>query len=270
MSSVAVSALHLYPLKSAGGINRNLLPLDARGPVADRRWMLVDGRGRFITMRKFPKMIQIDIGLHDGTLVVNAPGMSELQIPTPSFAQQQGLTKKSVIIWHDEVAAVDIGEAAAGWFSAYLGVSCYLVYMPDDTQRQVDLAFANVGTTVGFADGFPLLLISEASLADLNQRLPSGIPMSRFRPNIVVSGCEAFAEDDWREIRIGELTLSVVKPCSRCIMPSIDAATASKSSEPMATLKTYRQQDGEVFFGQNLVHQGPGSVEVGAKVEVLK
>jgi uncharacterized protein YcbX len=142
--------------------------------------------------------------------------------------------------------------------------------MPDDSVRPVDPDYAGPGHRVGFADGFPFLLISEASLDDLNARLAHPLPMARFRPNLVVGGCEAFAEDRWRRIRIGDLVLDLVKPCSRCIIPTIDIATGERDAEPLRTLMTYRRHDNRILFGQNLVHRGTGLLRRGMSVEVIE
>jgi uncharacterized protein len=142
--------------------------------------------------------------------------------------------------------------------------------MPDDSVRPVDPDYAGPGHRVGFADGFPFLLISEASLDELNGRLTQPVPMARFRPNLVVAGCEAFAEDGWRRIRIGGLAFDLVKPCSRCIIPTIDIATGQRDAEPLRTLMGYRKRDNRILFGQNLVHDGVGLLRRGMPVQVLE
>jgi uncharacterized protein YcbX len=143
------------------------------------------------------------------------------------------------------------------------------VHFPDDSRRAVDPDYAAPADQVGFADGFPFLLISQASLDDLNARLDQPVPMLRFRPNLVVSGCGPYAEDGWKRIRIGDIEFRVAKPCSRCIIPTIDFATGERAREPLQTLMTYRKRDNKVYFGQNLLHDAGGRLEVGTQVEVL-
>ena len=164
---------------------------------------------------------------------------------------------------------LDAGEEVAQWFSEHLGQSCRLVYQGGDGRRGVDRQFSPAGTQVSLADGFPLLLISQASLDDLNRRLDRPVGMDRFRPNLVVSGCEPHAEDQWRQIRIGEMCFDLVKPCARCVIPSIDQDTAQRDSPINRVLASYRRRDGQIFFGQNLLHQQQGALELGMPVEVL-
>lgn len=174
-----------------------------------------------------------------------------------------------VQVWNDRCPAQLCGDSADAWLSDFLDRPCRLVHMADETVRQVDLKYAALGDRTAFADGFPLLLISQASLDDLNSRLTDSVPMIRFRPNLVVSGCEPYAEDHWRKIRIGELTLRVVKPCSRCKITTVDPGSGETGSEPLKTLSGYRREGNRVFFGQNLVHEGTGELALDMPVEVL-
>jgi uncharacterized protein YcbX len=175
-----------------------------------------------------------------------------------------------VRVWEDECEAVAPDPAADAWLSDFLGQPCRLVRMPDDIRRPVDASYGAPTDQVGFADGFPLLLISQASLDHLNARLATPLPMVRFRPNLVVAGTAPHEEDSWRRIRIGDCTLRVAKPCSRCIIPTIDPTTAQRSSEPLRTLMGYRRRDNKIFFGQNLLHDGPAELAEGMRVEVLE
>jgi uncharacterized protein YcbX len=226
--------------------------------------MLIDTQGRFITQRKYARMTLLDIREGDDHWQVSAPGQPLLMLPK-TLADGESV---QVRVWNDHCTDLMAGVAYDQWFSAYLGVDCRLVYMPDSTQRLVDAQYAQQQEIVSFADGFPLLLISEASLQDLNSRLNEPVPMQRFRPNIVVSGCDAFAEDAWREIRIGEARLNVVKPCSRCVMTTVDTQTAERGEEPLKTLKTYRERNGEVFFGQNVLPQAGVTIALNDQVEI--
>lgn len=168
-----------------------------------------------------------------------------------------------VEVWGDRCLAWSMGNDARIWFSTMLGTPCELVYMPDESDRPTDHGAFGRENQVSFADSYPFLLISEASLADLNQRLDTPIPMNRFRPNLVVSGCDAFSEDHWTEIRIGNVPFQVAKSCSRCTIPTVDQATGKRSPEPLKTLATYRHWDGQIWFGQNLIHHTLGTLNVG-------
>jgi uncharacterized protein YcbX len=241
------------------------MKLDHFGPELDRRWMLVDDNGRFISQREQATMALISITLKDGGINVTVPGQGALFISRESSTQGDTC---QVSVWSDTVAAIDGGDSAADYFSRFLNKSCRLVFMPEQVKRQVDTNYASNGELVSFADGFPLLLISEASLNDLNRQLTKPVDMRRFRPNIVVKGCEAFAEDHWKSITMGDLQLDIVKPCSRCVIPSIDPDTASKDSEVLKALARTRRinsanNDHAVYFGQNVLHRQQGVISVG-------
>jgi len=258
---MVVSQLFIYPLKSARGIELERIELDRHGPVFDRQWMVVTPQGKFVTQRQLPKMCLIETRLIDGCLGLGAPGM-------PSILVSGSGKQSGVIVWKDSVQAVDCGDAAADWLSTYLGRSCRLVKMPTGSRRLVDQDYAHSGETVRFADGFPLLIVSQASLDDFNSKLEHSIGMERFRPNIVIDGCRPFAEDEWRELTIGELILSIVKPCSRCIIPSIDPLTGEKQMVVNEALFTHRRRDHKAFFGQNALLRNTGRIDVGEQVVV--
>jgi hypothetical protein len=188
----------------------------------------------------------------------------------PLVVKYPNTNKCYVTVWDDKCQAFDAGEDAAAWLSRYLLTKCRLVYFPDNEFRQVDLNYANKGEKTAFSDGFPLLLISQASLDDLNSRLVLHVAMNRFRPNIVVNGCLPFAEDLWKIIRIGNVTYRLVKPCSRCVIPSINIETAEREEEPIKTLAHYRKRDNKIFFGQNVIADVTGDIKVGMKVEVIE
>jgi len=262
----SVSSLHVYPIKSCRGLDLKSVRLDALGPLYDRRFMLVDEDGRFLTQRELPRMALIEPRLGPTSLQVGAPGMPMLKVAMPS----RDAPRIEVQVWRDRGEVADAGGHAAAWFSEFLARPCRLAHMPDDGGRPVDPSYARAPARVGFADGFPLLLLTEASLDDLNGRMPQRLPMNRFRPNLVVSGTEPYAEDTWKRIRVGEVVLDIVKPCSRCTITTVDQVRGLAGKEPLATLATYRQRDNGVFFGQNCIHQGPGSIRIGDGVEVLE
>jgi uncharacterized protein YcbX len=255
--------LYVYPIKSCAGIPLQESELVATGLRHDRRWMLVDETGQFMSQRAHPRMALISVRLSGGRLIVAAPGMPDLEVPL-----RQAATKRlDVSVWGDACRAAPVGEEADRWFGQFLRFPCRLVYKPDDDLRLVDSTYAKSGDQVGFADACPFLLISEASLDDLNRRLEDPLPMNRFRPNFVVKGCDPYAEDAWGRLRIGNVNFRVAEGCPRCAITTIDQRTGARGKEPLRTLATYRKSDGEVFFGRNLIHDAPGTVRVGDPVE---
>ena len=259
-----VSQLAIYPVKSMRQIALGNAVIDMGGLKNDRRWMVVDTEGRMITQRQQSKLCLIQPELLDDGLCLHANGTSDLTITIPD-----GNKTQDVVVWGDSCRAHDAGAAAGQWLTEFLGVACSLVYFPDSEVRTVDQTFAQEDDRTAFSDGFPVLLISQASLDDLNRRLVSPLPMARFRPNIVISGCEPYAEDDWKHLKVGDVTLRIVKPCSRCVIPSIDIETAERTGEPTKTLSQYRRKDNKIYFGQNGILDGCGLVEVGMSVEII-
>lgn len=264
MASVQVSGLTIYPVKSLAAVTLARAQVEPLGLAHDRRWMVVDEAGQFLTQRRLARMCLIGAQLQAAGLWLTAPGMADLSVARPSE-----LAVCEVQVWDDRVHGLDAGDEAAAWLAEFLGQACRLVYFDERRERVVDQQYARPGDRTAFSDGFPLLLISQASLDDLNSRLAEPLPMSRFRPNLVVSGCEPFAEDGWRRLRIGDVELRVVKPCSRCIIPNIDPATADKGVEPARTLATFRKRGNHVYFGQNVIADGEGEIAVGMPVAIL-
>ena len=265
MTKLIVSNLSIYPVKSCREIKQNSGWVEAFGLRNDRRWMVVDEEGVMLTQRKIAKMCLIQPEITETGLLLNAPAMNNIYIEYPH------VNKKIIVkVWADQCQAYDAGDEVAGWLSEFLSTECRLVYFPEDEFRQVDPDYANEGDKTAFSDGFPLLLISQGSLDDLNHRLSTPITMSRFRPNIVIKGCQPFAEDSWKKIRIAEITFRIVKPCSRCVIPSINIETAEKEDEPLKTLVNYRKRDNKIFFGQNVIADSTGKIEVGLPVEIIE
>lgn len=264
MTELKVSELAIYPVKSLARISLHSASVQRFGLAHDRRWMLVDAGGKFLTQRQLARMCLIQPELQGDVLSLRAEGMPELVVPGPV-----GQPTRRVIVWDDQCNALDCGDESAAWLSRFLAIDCRLVYFPDEEVRAVDPRYARPGDRTAFSDGFPLLLISQASLDDLNSRLDTPVSMARFRPNLVVQGCDAFAEDDWKEILIGGLRFRVVKPCSRCIIPGIDPATGERGLEPLRTLAGYRKREDKIFFGQNVIADGQGEIRVGMPVELM-
>ncbi len=260
-----VSQLVIYPIKSCRGVEIDRATVGTTGFELDRRWMLIGDDGRFLSQREHHQLAVVRVQIDEDRLRLEAPGLASLEV---GFEGDVGPASR-VRVWDDECNAIDEGEDAARWFSRHLGCSSRLVRMASDDARPLGSSMAQPGDHVSFADGFPFLLLSAASLDGLNRRLTLPVPMDRFRPNIVVDGCEPHAEDGWTRIRIGEVEFRVAKPCARCVVTTVDQATGERKREPLRTLSTYRTVDGQVLFGQNLVHEGCGVVRVGDEVGVL-
>jgi len=266
-----LSSIHVYPLKSASGIAPDAADVERRGLAGDRRWMLVDGDGTFLSQRSHPRLALIGVTATAEGLRLTAPARPPLDVPRPEAvapAQMQRVT-----VWGDDVDAVAAADAAHAWCSAFLETDVRLVYMPESSRRAVDADYAvQNDDVVSFADGYPLLLTTTASLADLNDRLDAPLPMDRFRPNVVIGGTDAWAEDAWRRLRIGEVTFQSVKPCSRCAVTTTDQQTAARGTEPLTTLATFRRDAdaGKVYFGWNLIPETAGRLRTGDPVEVLE
>lgn len=263
---VTLTQLSVYPVKSCRGLSLGTATLDRWGLQHDRNWMVVDAENRFVSQRTEPRLALVEPALGPEWMTLRAPDMPALELPVAGRAGPE----RTVGIWEDSCRALDQGDAAAEWFSRYLGKPMRLVRVGASYERAVSKLRYPSGAEVSFADGFPLLLLSVASLAALNARLAIPLPMNRFRPNLVVDGCPAFAEDSWTRLRIGEARFQVVDACKRCVTTTVDQATGTAGKEPLATLATFRRHpDGSVIFGSNVVHDGVGTLRVGDGVEVL-
>lgn len=264
----SISALYIYPVKSLGGIEVESALLSDRGFQYDRRFMLVDDSGRFLSQREYPHMALLQATLDAGSLFVfskNNPA-DRVNIPLDP-APNISLT---VTVWDDTMPALLVDLKLDAWFSARLGIPCRLVYMPDSTHREVDPRYAANREITSFSDAYPLLLIGQASLDDLNTRLEQPVPMNRFRPNIVVTGWEPYEEDEIREFSVNGIDFKAVKPCARCVLTTINQETAEKGKDPLKTLAGYRTVNKKVLFGQNLLYNGNGYLQKGMELHFLR
>jgi uncharacterized protein len=273
--SIRLSALHIYPIKSARGLSLPEAELTGRGLAHDRRFMLVDAEGLFLTQRQLPAMARLVPALQlpaagatqrQATLRVTFDALAPLEVPlTPTSG-----TPCEVRVFQDRVHAIDLGAEPAAFFGAALGRPARLVYMPDDSLRAVHREYAETHDIVSFADGFPYLLASETSLDALNARLSERVPMNRFRPNLVVSGAAAFAEDGWQQIRVGTVTFEVKKPCTRCAIITTDQERGERAAkDPLTALAGFHTWQGKAAFAQNLLCRATGTLRVGDEIEVL-
>lgn len=259
-----LSQIYLYPVKSLSGISVDHWPVDDKGLLYDRKWMLVDNNAKFLSQRQLPKMALINTRINDEHLILSAPGQTDLELPLQSTSGDS----LEVQIWEDKCLANRCGEKADNWLKQFLDVDCRLVYHADDDVRKVDPKFATPDDQTAFSDGFPFLVISENSLNALNQAMQQPLEMQRFRPNLVVTDCAAYAEDSWRHITINNIGFRLPKPCSRCSIPTIDPATAISGKEPLTTLNRLRKWQNKVYFGQNALHDSRGHLSIGSKIQI--
>ena len=274
-STPSVSALYIYPVKSCAGIALDQVSFGHTGPDLDRRWMLVgedDGELLGITQREMPRLSLVQPSILGGELILRAPGTSMLRIPI----EDDRPPTRTVLLRADSLHVIDEGLEAADWFGNLLDAEVRLMRLPENAARRVSPKYAPKPAWTSFTDGYPALLVSEASLADLNHRLLArgkhAIDMRRFRPNIVVSGVPAYAEDEWKHIQLGDLPFDVVKPCARCAITTVEPGRGEvlDPTEPLATLATYRRwPDGKVMFAQNVIHRAQGVLRVGDPLAVV-
>lgn len=262
---ITLTGIHVYPIKSCGGISLESCEVDAFGLRDDRRWMVATPRGELISQRECPSLAMVRVTITAAHLRVAAPDMPDLVLARSPL----GGRPVSVLVWQDRVSAVLPDHRADDWFSRVAGQECVLAYMPENVERPLDPVYARDGGRTAFSDGFPFLLLGEASLADLNARLVTPLPMNRFRPNLVVAGSTPFAEDEWSRFSIAGIPMRGVKLCARCVVTTTDQATGQRAGdEPLRTLASFRRRDRGVMFGQNVVHYGTGVLRVGDPVRI--
>lgn len=275
MAEPVLRSVHIHPLKAARAHERDAVRVEPWGLAGDRRWMLVDPEGSLVSQREEPRLALLDAALRpDGSLLLSAPGRAPLVVPVP-----EPVGTVPVRVFKTKVEAVLATQAAGDWCAAYLHRPVRLVHLDDPAvRRPLDPAFARPGETVSFADGYPLLLATTSSLDALNSLIAEGeladegpVPMSRFRPNLVLEGSAPWAEDHWRRIRIGEILFRVAKPCARCIVTTTDQQTARRGKEPLRSLARHRRKrGGGALFGTNLVPESPGTIRVGDRLSVVE
>ncbi|MEU1101847.1 MOSC N-terminal beta barrel domain-containing protein [Streptomyces tibetensis] len=275
MGNVHLHSIHLHPVKAVRGLAPRQAVVEPWGLAGDRRWVLIDDGGKVVTQRQQPRLARVAAELLPGGGVrLSAPGMPPLTVPVPRPS-----VTVPVEIFRDKVEAVPAeDEAAHAWCSSHLGIEVRLVHLDDPaTRRPLAPEYARPGETVSFADGFPLLLTTTASLDALNSLIAQGeyagegpLPMNRFRPNVVVTGTPAWAEDDWSRLAIGDVTFRVAKTCGRCVVTTTDQDTGERGREPLFSLGRHRRRDGKLVFGQNLVPLSRGTIRVGDPLRILE
>lgn len=265
--SIRIHQLFYHPIKSLGGISTNCLSVRKEGPLRDRQMMLVNSDGKFVTQRQKPLMSQIKV-FDLGDQLKLSFNQDSIELDWPDFSGRT--ERKTVQVWQDELEAQVIHGEVNNWLSELLKQDVQLVYKHEDTYRQVDLDYARKGDETGFSDGFPFLLISQASIDFLQSHLDVSISMERFRPNISVTGYEPFEEDNWKRIAINGVEFDLVKPCSRCVIPTIDLESGEKQKQVMQVMLEHRKRGSNVYVGQNLLHRGEGELNVGDTLEILE
>jgi uncharacterized protein YcbX len=259
-----VEALFVHPIKSCSGIAVERAQVTPRGLANDRRWMVVDEAGRFLTQRVLPRMALVRLSLHEQGLRVGFDESESLPLP---FLFSNGRSVE-IEVWKHRGVAVR-HEAGSDWFTRVLARPVQLVCMPDGLVRPVESRGARAGDQVSFADAYPLLVTNSASLEDLNLRSNFRSDVRRFRPNVVVSGAPAWVEDDWRLLRVGSVPLRLATACARCSIPGLDPDSGVATQEPLRTLATFRKRDHEIYFGVNAIPDGVGELRVGDSVDVI-
>jgi uncharacterized protein YcbX len=265
-----LSEIWVYPVKSLGGIQMQKAELTDRGLEFDRRWLLVDENGRFLSQREYPELALFRPEIIDGFLkITHKVNLEFIDLPLRSVFSDAA-SKIEVTVWEDTIDSFEVSKMATDWFSNFLGFSVRLVYMPDESERKLDPDYAISGNEINsFSDAYPYLIIGQSSLDDLNERLKVPITINRFRPNFVFTNGKAFEEDSWREFSIGNVSFIGVKPCDRCIMTTVDQEKGVISGkDPLKTLAKYRNFGNKVLFGQNVIGLGLGAVSVGDAIQV--
>ncbi|MGH3165707.1 MAG: MOSC domain-containing protein [Trebonia sp.] len=278
--SIRVTGIYRYPVKSCRGERLDASAVDPWGLAGDRRWMIVDADGSPVTGREYPRLVLVapsvdtsNVDNSNRVMRFTAPGMPDLTVGFPGGGESRLVP---VNVWKkSSLVAAQADDEASEWLTKITGDPVRLVYLDDPTRRRVDPDYSLDTDRVSFADGFPLLMVSEASLARLNDWIAEGpnpdaapLPVARFRPNVVISGASPWQEDEWRSIRIGDVTFRSPKGSDRCVFTTVDPDTAVKGREPLVTLARHRRWAGKVWFGVNLIPDAPGTISAGDVVEI--
>jgi uncharacterized protein YcbX len=264
MQTLTLTGIRIYPIKSLAGIMRSQARVLGKGLEYDRRWMLVDEYGVFLTQRVHGTMALFDVHESPQGFVITFAGDS-ITLP---FDPGNPVNPFEVQIWDDRVVAFEVNREFSAWFSRKLDIQCRLMAFPESNPRQIETTFAANGENVSLADAYPLMIIGEASLADLNARLREPLTMNRFRPNLIFSGGAPYEEDTWNEFSIGGEQFNGVKRCARCVLTTINPLTGVKGVEPLKTLATYRRRKNKIFFGQNVIARTRNEIRVGDTIQV--
>ncbi len=267
-----ISEIWIYPIKSLAGVRLNTTVVKQKGLQYDRRWMLVDRDGRFLTQREHPRMALFNVAMTNDCLTVsalaNATNAIDQSIRIELNTEVSGSFSR-VVIWDDEVDAVEVNSEYNAWFSKQLDIECRLVFFPEGNRRDADPDYAKNNEQVSLADGYPFLIIGQSSIDELNRKLKEKVSIKRFRPNFVFSGGLPHEEDSWRNFMIGSVNFEGVKPCARCVLITVNPETGEGGVEPLKELSTYRKKNNKIYFGENLLARSYGEVSEGDVIEVI-
>ena len=268
MNEFYLSEINIYPIKSLGGISLKEANIEEKGLQYDRRWMLIDDEGTFISQRKYAELAMLQVSIADGNLTISHKTFSQQTI---SFSLEENTGKSIIVsIWDNISSGLEVSAEVSRWFSDFMKMNVRLVKMPQEEKRIVDPRYALNNEIVSFADGYPSLIIGQSALNGLNEKLSEPILMDRFRPNLVFTGGAPHAEDRFKSFYLGDVLFSAVKPCARCILITINQQTGEKGKEPLRTLAKYRTAGKKILFGQNLIHKGLGRICVGDELKVVE
>lgn len=263
MDLLHLTQIIIYPVKGLAGINLQEAFCEQRGLAQDRRWVIVDAKNRFISQREYPQLTHFSIAPSTGGYAIKHANAT-IELPVSIDKGE----RCAITIWDDEVAAITAPASINAWFSKQLEINCKLCYMDTAAVRKADPDFAMHGEEVSFADGFPYLIIGEASLELLDSKLADKLSMNRFRPNLVFAGGYPHQEDDFNDLSIGEVHFYGVKPCSRCVVTTIDQEEGTAGKEPLKTLATYRKVGSKIKFGMNVLSKNEGTIRIGDRLEM--
>jgi uncharacterized protein YcbX len=267
-----ISEIWIYPIKSLAGVRLNTAVVKQKGLQYDRRWMLVDRDGRFLTQREHPKMALFNVAMTNDYLIVSPLGTTTNTINQSirvELNKEVSGPFSTVVIWDDEVEAVEVNAEYSAWFSKQLDIECRLVFFPEGSRRDADPDYVKNNEQVSLADGYPFLIIGQSSIDELNRKLKEQVSIKRVRPNFVFSGGLPHEEDSWRNFMIGSVNFEGVKPCARCILITVNPDTGEGGIEPLKELATYRKKNNKIYFGENLIARSYGSVSEGDVIEVI-
>jgi len=268
LADYKLSEIYVFPVKSLGAISVSSVEVTDRGVKYDRRWMLIDKENTFLSQRKLHKMALLKVELNSDHLIVSSKVKphDKIEIPFEPKIEQP----EKAVVWDDVVNILVYEDEINKWFSDQLETECRFVFMPDKSERKVDEKYAKQNEITSLSDGYPFLIAGQESLNLLNSKLGIPLPMNRFRPNLVFIGGAPHDEDKWQQFKINEIIFKPVKPCSRCVITTIDQETAEQGTEPLKTLSTYRlTENNKVMFGMNLLHEGRGTISVGEELIVI-
>ena len=265
MNKRRITEIWIYPIKSLAGIRLQKASVKEKGLQYDRRWMLVDKDGRFLTQREHPEMALFKVMIDSDHLVIS----KQSQTIRVELKGTDSTDFSKVQIWDDEVEALEVDPAHSKWFSEQLGIDCQLVFFPENSRRDVDPDYVPMNKQVSLADAYPFLVIGQSSLDELNRKLEQPVSIKRFRPNFVFMDGLPHEEDTWRNFKIGGVSFEGVKPCARCVLTTVNPETGEKGVEPLKTMSAYRRLDGKVYFGENIITRMEGEVNESDEIEIV-